>query len=173
MHYCGCDIQLQSVITVSDEGELPRDLDEHALAWEALYVPSTPDDRDPNQAPTEVAPSIPEEEQGETPSILATPHYDPEQGDVSPEDAAKGEAIRVAAKERMTQTPPLLSRLIQGYLDHTGIEACPYHQMDHGVRDPECDHCKRAQDLFINTRLSAIGSCLSSHLTFLGLIPIK
>ena len=44
----------------------------------------------------------------------------------------------------MTQTPPLLSRLIQGYLDHTGIEACPYHQMDHGVRDPECDHCKRA-----------------------------
>ena len=44
----------------------------------------------------------------------------------------------------MTQTPPLLSRLIQGYLDHTGIEACPYHQMDHGVRDPNCDHCKRA-----------------------------
>ena len=44
----------------------------------------------------------------------------------------------------MTQTPPLLSRLIQGYLDHTGIEACPYHQMDHGVRDPDCDHCKRA-----------------------------
>ena len=22
----------------------------------------------------------------------------------------------------------------RGYLDHTGIEACPYHQMDHGVR---------------------------------------
>ena len=71
-------------------------------------------------------------------------HYDPEQGDVSPEDAAKGEATRIVAKERMTQTPPLLSRLIQGYLDHTGIEACPYHQMDHGVRDPVCDHCKRA-----------------------------
>ena len=44
----------------------------------------------------------------------------------------------------MTQTPPLISRLIQGYLDHTGIEACPHHQMDHGVRDPNCDHCKRA-----------------------------
>ena len=44
----------------------------------------------------------------------------------------------------MTQTPPLISRLIQGYLDHTRIEECPYHQMDHGVRDPECDHCKRA-----------------------------
>ena len=111
-HYCGCDIQLQSVITISDEGELPSELDEHALAWEALYVPSTLDDRDPNKAPTEVAPSIPEEEQGETPSIPATPHYDPEQRDVSPEDAAKGEATRIAAKERMTQTPPLLSRLI-------------------------------------------------------------
>ena len=44
----------------------------------------------------------------------------------------------------MTQTPPLLSRLIQGYLDQTGIEERPYHQMDHGVQDPECDHCKRA-----------------------------
>ena len=54
------------------------------------------------------------------------------------------ELLFAEAKERMTQTPPLLSRLIQGYLDHTGIEACPYHQMDHGVRDPDCDHCKRA-----------------------------
>ena len=49
----------------------------------------------------------------------------------------------------MTQTPPLLSRLIQGYLDHTGIEECPYHQMDHGVRDPDCDHCKRALGPYI------------------------
>ena len=55
-----------------------------------------------------------------------------------------GTATCIVAKERMTQTPPLLSRLFQGYLDHTGIEACPYHQMDHGVRDPDCDHCKRA-----------------------------
>ena len=64
MHYCGCDIQLQSVITVSDEGELPSELDERALAWEALYVPSEPDEKDPNKAPTEVAPSLPDEEQG-------------------------------------------------------------------------------------------------------------
>ena len=47
MHYCGCDIQLQSVITVSEEGEAPCDSDRHALAWEALYVPSTPDGMDP------------------------------------------------------------------------------------------------------------------------------
>ena len=68
MHYCGCDVQLQSVITVSEEGEAPRDSDRHALAWEALYVPSTRDGADPNQAPTEAAPSIPDVEQGETPS---------------------------------------------------------------------------------------------------------
>ena len=142
--HCGCDIQLQSVITVSEEGEVPCDSDRHALAWEALYVPSTSGGMDPNQAPTEVAPSILDVEQRETPSIPETPHYDPAKGAVSPEDPARGEATRIVAKERMTQTPPLLARLIQGYLDHTGIEACPYHQMDHGVRDPDCDHCKRA-----------------------------
>ena len=136
--------QIQSVITVTDEEDPERTLDERALAWEALYVPTTPDVRDPNQAPTETAPSHPTEEQGEAPSIPATPHYDLDPGDFSPADEAKGEATRIVAKERMTQTPPLFSRLIQGYLDHTGIEECPFHQMDHGVRDPECDHCKRA-----------------------------
>ena len=144
MYYCGCDIQLQSVISISDEGEFPSEPDERALAWEALYVPSISDEKDPNKAPTEVAPSFLDEEQGESTSIAATPQCDPEQGDVSPEDPATGEATCIVAKEGMTQTPPLLSRLIRGYLDHTGIEACPYHQMDHGVRDPDCDHCKRA-----------------------------
>ena len=60
VHYCGHDIQLQSVITVSEEGEAPQDPDRHAVAWETLYVPSTPDGADPNQAPTEVAPSNPD-----------------------------------------------------------------------------------------------------------------
>ena len=60
----------------------------HALAWEALYVPSTADGMDPNQAPTQIAPSIPDVEQGETPSIPETPHHDPAQGDISPEDPA-------------------------------------------------------------------------------------
>ena len=144
IRYCGCDIQLQSAITVSDEREFPREPDEYALAWEALYVPSISDEKDPNKAPTEVAPSFPEEAQGELHSIPETPHWDPDQGDVSPEEPAMGTATRIEAKERMTQTPPLLSRLIQGCLDYTGIEACPYHHMDHGVRDPDCDHCKRA-----------------------------
>ena len=98
---------------------------------------------DPNQAPTEVAPSTPAPHEGEAPSIPDTPHFDADQGDPSPEDPAIGVATKIEAKERMTQTPPLLSRVIQGYLDHTGIEACPHHQMDHGVRDPECNHCKR------------------------------
>ena len=144
MHYCGRDIQLQSVITVSEEDEVPNELDRRAVAWETFYVPSTPDGEDLNQAPTEVAPSTPAVVEGETPSVPETPHYQPDQGGVSPEEPALGTATRIDAKERMTQTPPLLSRLIQGYLDHTGIEACPYHQMDHGVGDPDCDHCKRA-----------------------------
>ena len=104
MHYCGCDIQLQSVITVSEEGDVPREPDRHAIAWEALYVPSTPDGMDPIQAPTEVAPSTHDIEQEQTPSVPETPLGNPDQGDVSP----MGTATRIVAKERMTQTPPLL-----------------------------------------------------------------
>ena len=59
MHYCGCDVQVHSVVDVSTESDIPVISDEHATAWGELYVPS--DDRldDPNQAPTEVAPSTP------------------------------------------------------------------------------------------------------------------
>ena len=94
MHYCGCDIQLHSVITVSEEGDVPCESDRHAIAWEALYVPSTPDGADPNQAPTEVAPSTHGIEQGETPSVPETPHCNPDQGDVSPEEPAMGTKTR-------------------------------------------------------------------------------
>ena len=153
--------------------ELPREPDERALAWEALYVPSTSDEKDPNKAPTEVAPSFPDKEQGEPPSIPETPHCDPEQGDVSPEDLTRGEAIRIVAKERMTQTPPLLSRLIQGYLAHTGIEACPYHQMDHGVRGPDCDHCKRALGPLYHHKIVGNRHLPVFTLISLGLIPIE
>ena len=47
-------------------------------------------------------------------------------------------------QDGVTQTPPPLSRLIHGHLEQTGIEACPEHKMAHGVRDPDCDHCKQA-----------------------------
>ena len=66
---------------------------------------------DPNQAPTEVAPSTHATREGEAPSIPDTPHFNPDQGDPSPEEPAVGIATRIAAKERMTQTPPLLFRL--------------------------------------------------------------
>ena len=100
--------------------------------------------QDPNKAPTELAPSTPLLDEGEAQSIPETPKLMPDHGAYSPEEVAGGSAIRTEGKDVVTQTPPLLSRLIQGYLDHTGIEECPYHQMDHGVRDPNCDHCKRA-----------------------------
>ena len=145
MHHCGCDIQIHSVIDVSDETRRYRaiqtDMPPHGKLYTFLPYPQG---KDPNQAPTEIALSTRDGEEGEAPSVPATPHFNPDQGDTSPEEPAKGTATRIVAKERMTQTPPLLSRLIQGHLDHTDIEACPYHQMDHGVRDPDCDHCKRA-----------------------------
>ena len=105
---------MHSVVDVSSEGGVPVISDDHATAWEALYIPSIHPRQDPNQASTEVDPSSPARQEGEAPSIPDTPCFHPDQGDPSPEEP-----------ERMTQTPPLLSRLIQGYLDQTGIEECP------------------------------------------------
>ena len=53
-------------------------------------------------------------------------------------DDAAGTATRIEGKEAMTQTPPLLSRLITLTRQALQHEECPYH------RDPTCDHCKRA-----------------------------
>ena len=75
------------------------------------------------------APVGPVPQEGETPSIPETPHFDPDQGDPSPDDLAIGVATKIESKEGMTQTPPLVSRLIQGYLEHTGIDACPLHRI--------------------------------------------
>ena len=80
MQFCGCDIQIQSVVAVSDESEAPVISDEHASAWESLYVPLLPSVADPNQAPTELAPSTPLAEEGEAPSMPETPHLEPDQG---------------------------------------------------------------------------------------------
>ena len=88
--------------------------------------------------PTVVAPSTPVPPEEETPSVPETPRFDPVNGDPSPDDPAVGVATKIEAKD-ITQTPPLVSRLIQGHLENTGIDACPLHQMDHGVRDPERD----------------------------------
>ena len=120
MHYCGCDITLHSVVAVSDDDEVPVISD--SSSWVSLYRPIVPTIADPNEAPTEVAPSTPALEEGETPSIPETPCLEPDQGALPPADEAAGEATRIEGKEVMTQTPPLLSRLMQGYLDQTGIE---------------------------------------------------
>ena len=120
-------MQLQSFVAVSDEEEVP--VVTESSEWASLYRPMELPPQDPNEAPTEVAPSTPAIEEGETPSIPETPIVTPDQGASSPGQAAGGQATRVDGREAMTQTPPLLSRLIQGYLDHTGIEECPYHQI--------------------------------------------
>ena len=72
---CICIIVDATAIEVSDDGETPVISDEHATAWEALYVPSTHLREDPNQAPTEVAPSTHDAVEGETPSIPETPRF--------------------------------------------------------------------------------------------------
>ena len=129
VHYCCCDIYVGSATEVSDDDGAHTLSDDTEEAWEALFVPSSSSHEDPNKAPTEVAPSTPVPPDEGVPSTSEPP--------------AIGAATRIA-QDGATQTPPLLSKLIQGHSDHTGIEACPKHQMDHGVRDPQCDHCKRA-----------------------------
>ena len=57
VHYCGCDMQLHSVVTVSDDDEVPFISD--PSSWASLYRPQEPTIVDPNEAPTEVAPSNP------------------------------------------------------------------------------------------------------------------
>ena len=86
IHYCGCDIKIQSVVEISEGSDIHAVSDEHATALEELNLPSIPSRGDPNRAPTEVAPSTPLPHEGETPSIPDTPHFDPDQGDPSPEE---------------------------------------------------------------------------------------
>ena len=59
IHYCGCDINTQSVVEISEGSDIHVVADEHATAWEELYLSSVPSRGDPNRAPTEVAPSTP------------------------------------------------------------------------------------------------------------------
>ena len=57
MRYCGCNIVLHSVVAVSDEDEVPLISD--SSDWASLFRPEEPAIIDPNQAPTEAAPSTP------------------------------------------------------------------------------------------------------------------
>ena len=110
-HYCGCDSQIHSVVDISDGSDVQVVSPEHATAWEDLYVPSIPPHA---RIPTKhrqklhLLPQFHMKERHHQYQI--TPHFDPDQGDPSPEEPAIGVATKVEAKERMTQTPP-----IQGY----------------------------------------------------------
>ena len=85
--------------------------DDTKEAWEALFVPSSSSYRDPNRAPTEVAPSTPVPPDKGTPSIPETPRFNPDHGGTPPEEPAIGVATRIDAKDGVTHTPPLLSKL--------------------------------------------------------------
>ena len=95
INHCGCDIKIQSVVEVSGESDIHIISDEHASGWEDLFVPSLPSHKDPNKAPTQVAPSTPVPHEGEAPSIPETLHFDPDQGDPSPEEPAMGVATKI------------------------------------------------------------------------------
>ena len=97
-------------------------------------MPSESSHRDPNRAPTEA---------------ITSEHVTPIE--VAP--LGEGIAVRIATSEHACQTPPLLSPLFQAQLAGTGTDPCPLHNLDHGMRDPECDHCKRASGPLIKQRI--------------------
>ena len=100
VNYCGCDIRVDSAAETSDESSFHVVSYASDTAWEALFAPSSSSHRDPNRAPTVVAPSTPVPQDEETPSVPETPRFDPEKGGPSPEDPAIGIATRIEAKER-------------------------------------------------------------------------
>ena len=110
MQYCGCDIQIHSVIIVSDESDAPVISDEHATAWEVLYVPSVHTREDPNQAPTEVAPSTHDIQEGEAPSIPTPPLLSRL---ILGKDQRFGDSIAIASSiERLCQAKDLTQHVI-------------------------------------------------------------
>ena len=70
INYCGCDIKIQSIIEVSNGSDIHVVSDEHASAWEDLFIPSLSSHMDLHKAPTEVAPSTPVPHEGETHQFL-------------------------------------------------------------------------------------------------------
>ena len=98
--------------------------------WEAIFVPSSSSHEIPTKHAQWLLYQHPFHQVKKRLPLLLEP--------------AVGIAARIEAKDDSTQAPPHLSRLTQCHLEGTGIEACPRHQMDHGVRDPNCDCCKRA-----------------------------
>ena len=122
-HYCCCDIYLGSVIDVSNGNGAHTLSDDTKEYWEAHFVPSSSSRRDPNRSPTEVAPSTPVPQEEEAPSVPEPPRFNPDHRGTPPEEPAIGIVTKLEAKDGITQTPPLLSRLIRGHLEHTSISS--------------------------------------------------
>ena len=72
-HCCCCDIYIGSAIEESVDDGAHTLSDDTKEAWEALFIPSSSSCRDPNRAPTEVAPSTPVPLEEGVPSIPETP----------------------------------------------------------------------------------------------------
>ena len=55
-------------------------------------------------------------------------------------------ALQLELRRWITQAEPLLDcqGLLQGHLEGAGTDPCPQRQLDHRVRDPDCDYCKQA-----------------------------
>ena len=122
MHYnCGCDISIHSVVDVSDG--ILTDMPQHGKL--SIFLPPIVG-RIPIKHQQRLPLLLMLHLKGETPSVPDTPHFAPDQGDPSPDEPAIGTATRIVAKERMTQMPPLLSRLIliTQVLKHVHIIKC-------------------------------------------------
>ena len=105
VHYCCCDVYLGSVIDVSDVGGAHTLSDTTKEEWEANFVPSSSaSHRDPNQAPTEIAPSTPVPPDEETPCIPETPKFDPDSRGAPPDEPAIGVATKIEASDGRCQS---------------------------------------------------------------------
>ena len=62
-------LKIHSVVDITDESDIHVVSEEHATAWEELYVPSIHSREDPNP-PTELAPSTPVPKKGRHPQYL-------------------------------------------------------------------------------------------------------
>ena len=112
-NYCRCDVYVGSVIDLDpDSGGTVTLPDTSEEDWDVIFAPSSSSHRDPNRAPTEVAPSTPLPPTEEAPSIPETPKFVPEEGaDLLPEPVG---GLPLVSRQRMALHKPLLFFLIQG-----------------------------------------------------------
>ena len=143
--------------------------DDTKEAWEALFVPSSLSHRDPDRAPTEVAPStpvLPEEEKRRHPlspkllgSTLKTEAH------LRMSQPLNGVATNIDAKDgALLRHFPSCRDSSKVTWSKQGLKRAPNTKWINGVRDPNCDHCKRALGPLHQTGSMATIICRYSHL---------